>query len=557
MHAHLGKLGALALLLLALPFPALVRPALAQPDDLVIELPEGYQIEKVVDGLTYPTALTWDDEGQMYVAEAGGAFLDLDAPARILSVDVDNGEAEELVNLTDAGIAASVPGLFWHDGAFYFTHRNAEDRTGAVSRVTPEGEVTPIFSGIVDSQAEHQVNDVRMGPDGRMYVASGPAGNAAVVGLDLVPFLMQSPDLHTTPCEDIVLTGRNYMTPDFRTEDDPSDLVMTGAYVPFGTETTPGQTIEGITKCGGAILTFDPESDNPEETLEVYAWGFRNIIGLTWDDDGTMYAGVNGYDIRGSRPVRDELDATYRIEEGAWYGWPDFSAAFEPLTDPAFDVPNSLQPPSVIDGQPQPKDQVGFVIDHEASGLEPPDASLIAGRHPWNSSPSMLDVAPESWGEFAGQLFVAEWGDLAPPTNPLRDEPVGYRVVRINPESGEVLPFAQNAMPGPASEQMAMGMGLERPFDVKFGPDGAMYIVDYGVARINPASEGTPYEFPPETGAIWRVIQTDGEAATPDTDGGDETAASEEESSEATNVVNEILTPEATRTEEATPEPAS
>lgn len=105
--------------------------------------------------------------------------------------------------------------------------------------------------------------------------------------------------------------------------------------------------------------------------------------------------------------------------------------------------------------------------------------------------------------------------------------------MRIDPESGEVQPFAQNAKLGsPASEQMAMGMGLERPFDVKCGPDGAMYIADYGVARINPASEGTPYEFPPETGVIWPVTPTNGASGTPLTG-----------ESEA---LEEILTPEAT-----------
>ncbi len=61
---------------------------------------------------------------------------------------------------------------------------------------------------------------------------------------------------------------------------------------------------------------------------------------------------------------------------------------------------------------------------------------------------------------------------------------------------------------GTASEQGARGRALERPFDVKFGPDGAMYIVDYGVARVNLARirDGqAPHEFPPRTGAIWRV----------------------------------------------------
>ncbi|MDQ3653721.1 MAG: PQQ-dependent sugar dehydrogenase [Chloroflexota bacterium] len=522
--------------------PALAQDATPEAGFPVIELPEDYQIEKVVDGLTFPTGMTWDDQGQMYVAEAGGAFLDLGAPSRILRIE--NGQATEVVNLTQTvGTIASVVGLYWHNGAF-FTHRDADDRTGAASRVTPDGEATLLFSGIVDSQSEHQVNDIRMGPDGRMYVASGPAGNAAVMGIDNGPFIMASPDVHTTPCVDIVLTGRNYVTPDFRT-DDPSDTVMTGAYVPFGTETMPGQVIEGTTKCGGAILVFDPESDNPEETLAVYAWGFRNVVGLVWDADGVMYAGVNGYDIRGSRPVQDEFDPTYRVQEGAWYGWPDFSAAFEPLTDPKFGVPGSLQPPVMIEGQPVSTDAPGFLIDHEASGLEVADPSLIAGLHDWNSSPSMLDVAPDSWTEFAGQLFVAEWGDLAPPTNPLRDEPSGYRIVRIDPESGEVQPFARNMKPGPASLQMAMGMGLERPFDVKFGPDGAMYIVDYSVARINPASEGTPYEFPPETGVIWKVTPTNGASGTPVTDESEalEEILTPEPTDEA---LEEILTPEAT-----------
>jgi hypothetical protein len=74
----------------------------------------------------------------------------------------------------------------------------------------------------------------------------------------------------------------------------------------------------------------------------------------------------------------------------------------------------------------------------------------------------------------------------------------------VDPDSGRVVPFVRNARPGPASAQGAQGQGLERPFDAKFGPDGALYIVDYGIARINPAL-APPYEFPPGTGAIWRV----------------------------------------------------
>ena len=255
---------------------------------------------------------------------------------------------------------------------------------------------------------------------------------------------------------------------------------------------------------------FDP--NNAEGTVRPFAWGFRNVIGVAWDQAGQMYAAVNGYDIRGSRSVRDEFDATYRVAEGAWYGWPDFSAALEPVTDSKFDVPDSLSVPVFVNGQMQEK-RLGFVIDHAASGLRPPDRSLVAGLHDWNSSPSLIDLAPAAFGSAAGQLVVAEWGDLAPPTNPLRDQPTGYQVTVIAPGGGRrrAVPFVRNARPGPASAQGAMGQGLERPFGVRFGPDGALYIVDYGVARINPAlvAQGKPpYEFPPATGAIWKVTRT-------------------------------------------------
>jgi glucose/arabinose dehydrogenase len=217
-------------------------------------------------------------------------------------------------------------------------------------------------------------------------------------------------------------------------------------------------------------------------------------------------------DVRGSRPVQDEFDPTYWVREGAWYGWPDFSAAFEPLTDPKFDVPDSLQAPIYVAGEMLPGEKrIGFLIDHEASGLTPPDPSLIAGLHQWQSSPSLLDVAPDSWGDMAGNIFVAEWGDLSPATNPLRDDPVGSRITRIDLEAGEGASFIHNVMPGPASAQDALGQDLERPFDVKFGPDGAMYIVDYGAVIFNPVRlvrDKARYDWPPETGIIWRVTRT-------------------------------------------------
>lgn len=463
-----------------------------------IQLPPGFEIEKVVGGLTYATSLTWDDQGRMYVAEAGGQFLDEPAPARILRIEP--GRKTEVVNLEGSGVRSPMVGLAWHDGAFYISHR-AEDRTGAVSRVAPDGTVTELFRGVIDSGSEHPLSDIQVGPDGRMYLTTGPAGNAAVLGKDEERFVRLTPSLHTTPAQDIVLLGKNFKMANYLSNQK-GDSVLTGAYVPFNTETRPGQVIKGVKKPGGAILSFDPM--NAEQTIRTYAWGFRNVIGIAWNENGQMYASENGYDIRpdAARPIKDEIDATFRVREGEWYGYPDFSRTLEPLTLDKFEAPDSLYAPVYINGELQERG-LGFVIDHEASGLDAPDPSLVFGRHPFNSSPSKLDVAPGSWGTWAEHVFVAEWGDLAPGTNLLREEPVGSRVVRNDPATGQLEPFVHNAMPGPASEQGARGMGLERPFDVKFGPDGAMYIVDFGIVEVN----GLERKWLPYTGIIWKVTK--------------------------------------------------
>ncbi len=468
----------------------------------LIEIASGFKVEKVAEGLNFPTGIAWDSQDGMYVSEAGGGFLEEPPPARILKVT--NGQLTEVVNLKAKGVVAPVVGFTFHNGNFYISHK-AADMTGAVSRISQNGTVTEILKGFLDGGSEHPLNDIRMGPDGRMYLATGPAGNSAVMGPDVAPFVSRVPGLHTTSAKDLVLLGLNFKTEDFRS-DNPNDSVMTSAYVPFGTQTTPGQIIPGTNKPGGAIVSFDP--NDAEGTLQTFAFGFRNIIGLAWNSGGELFAAVNGYDVRGARPVRDNFDATYKVTKNTWYGYPDFSAGLEPLTDPKFEVADSSQAMVFINGVPQGKN-LGFVINHQASGLTPPDRNLVAGLHTFHSSPSMLDVAPESWGNLAGRLFIAEWGDLTPPTDP-KVSRVGYRVVQVNPATKEVTPFISNKGTLPGSEQNSLGRALERPFSVRFGPDGAMYIVDYGQVKIDPsrkAENREPYAYIPNTGIIWKVTR--------------------------------------------------
>ncbi len=65
-----GKAIRLAQILLASLIFLILSCKKKNNDFSLLEVADGYKAEKVVGGLTYPTSLTWDNQGNMYVTEA-------------------------------------------------------------------------------------------------------------------------------------------------------------------------------------------------------------------------------------------------------------------------------------------------------------------------------------------------------------------------------------------------------------------------------------------------------------------------------------------------------
>jgi hypothetical protein len=70
----------------------------------------------------------------------------------------------------------------------------------------------------------------------------------------------------------------------------------------------------------------------------------------------------------------------------------------------------------------------------------------------------------------------------------------------------QVHDFAVNRIQGPASQ--LPHQGFERPSHCQFGPDGALYVVDYGEVNIAPEVGGIRMK--KGTGTLWRIRRTEG-----------------------------------------------
>lgn len=442
-----------------------------KPEDIL--LPEGFTAEVVATGFNSPVHCCFDEDGFCYVTEAGHK---IDSKPRILKVNAETGEYEIFFDLPEERWikTGALTGACWHDGYLYFCNTNT------LSRLGKDGSIEDIVTDL-PGLGDHQTNYPVVGPDGKIYFGQGSATNTGVVGADNFAYewLPHFPDFHDTPGQDIKLVGRNYEYQNVLGSI--TETVKTGAYVPFGTETYPGQIIKGNVKCNGSVLRCNPDGSN----LELVAWGLRNPYGIAFHPDGRLFATEHGIDERSRRHIIGDLEDFYEIKEGDWYGFPDFASGIR-LDDPFWKKGGRGREP-VIAEHPDPNPPKPFVTFSDHAG------------------PNGVDFCRDASFGFEGDAFIALFGDIAPVTT-RTITPRGFKIVRVDTRNRCVEDFAVNKIAGPASE--LPHEGFERPSHCQFGPDGALYVVDYGEIVIAPERGGIRMR--KETGTLWRIRRAGG-----------------------------------------------
>jgi glucose/arabinose dehydrogenase len=417
------------------------------------------RLELVADGLSFPTSLTFDDKGTIYVAESGLPFGGAPPGGRIWQI-AHNGDRVLLIEK----LRQPVNGLVFHEGSLYISEGG---HPGRISRLDTDGRQTVILDNL-PGPGNYHTNMVAFGPEGKLYFSQGAMTNTGIVGLDAyeLGWLRRLPHAHDLPGYEVVLTGVNIETAN-PLENAPEARTRTGAFVPFGKSTEKGQHISAQLPCTAAVLRCNTDGSN----LELVAWGLRNAYALGFLPDGRLLAVDQGADDRGSRPVGNVPDLLFEVHQNAWYGWPDFING-DPITDPQY-MPTRGPAPDFV------------LANHNE--LPTPERALL--RFPPHAAAVKFDIAPSTFPIWAGQILIALFGDEAPMTVPSGPR-VGRSVASIDPQQWSL--------------HTIVAEPLARPIDVRFHPlDGGLYVLDFGQFEMH-AERGVVAEA--QSGKLWRFL---------------------------------------------------
>lgn len=424
-----------------------------------ISLPPGFAIEAFLTGLSTPIDMEFSSDGSLYIGDAGITS----GSGRVLRYY--NGRLETFAD----GFNVPLTGITPHNGMLYVSHR------GFLTAVRSDGSKTNVLENL-PSLGDHHNNKVVFGSDGMMYYGQGTATNSSVAGEDNSDWIKRFPSFHDLPAQPVTLTGANFVTRNILSPS--AGYAYTGAYSAYGTPSSPGEAVQGSATPSGSIMRAKTDGSG----LAALAWGLRNPFRVRFDRFGRLFVANHGMDVRGSRPVANAFDELHILTPGYWYGWPDYTGGM-PVTLPQFKPANGPQPQFVLAQHPMtpPRPLASFA----------PHAAILGFDFNYGS------VFPQS-----GDIYIAEFGSEAPETTGGEPAPyVGHRVSAVSVSSGNISTFAMNSSGVAASA--TNGGGFERPTDVKFGPDGSMYIADFGLEQGEDV-----HGFAPQTGLIWRVFRT-------------------------------------------------
>ena len=551
-----------------------VETAIFAPDQgKDITVPTGFTVSVFASGLNAPTGIAFlgnKNKFQVFVLESGhglpsrcneqGSFGtgEFD-PSNPFTPDIlvfdQNGKkiAGPLAKPSAPGVGLQPRGPAidiafergFQGGRLFATDSNQATHTGTsanssrIVTVDPTtGAVTPFITGL--PTGDHPTEQLAFS-GGWVYWSQGSTTNSGVVGLDNGSGTGQ-PDI---PCQDITLSQNVFPSSASKATSgySPFGVQQKGATIPAFTNqsTSPSTVRQGV--CDGATLRAKLNDPN---TIQAFGWGHRNGYAIRFAPNnhplaGQLLVGEDGADERGARPSNgapEVLSVDVQNADGTpvYHGWPDrygflaaSQAVFNPIGGPSDDlcVFDAGNPPSFC--TPASLANILALDVPIADVLAFPPAPIVApiAIEAADSSFTGIDFVPKSFvggPVLDGAALYSLEGDFgfSPPNATSPAPEVGHEVKLINFNQDPSGPlqlsfqnFARNVTGDEAFISPTNPAAFNRPTNLRFGPDGCAYVVDYGAVRDPGGGPGgatrfkDPADAPlvqfPGTGVIFKI----------------------------------------------------
>ncbi len=403
---------------------------------------------------------------------------------------------------------------------------NLDTNSGVVTRATWTGsawQTVDLIRGLPRSEENHSVNGMVLSEDStKLYLAVGGFTNngapsqffantgeyalsGTVLEIDLVD--LDSRPVLTDPAAGLVAgsaAARNYIY-DLPTLDDPS--------VPNNgiRETADGLDVAGPWGGNDGLNMAILPANAP---LRIYADGFRNNYDLVLTRNGQLFTVDNGSNNNlGGDPIFVDGKPTnlinnggsgapeplFQIQEGGYYGHPAPARSNQSLEWTAWDDSGNPDASLSVNTVPDLSSRVpaslgmpdGFLIDPSRFTGDPQRLAQSGIRVPYNSpdSPSLVNIGSSSnglaeytngsvfGGALDGALMVAQFNGNITLLNINADGTGLDPVVAPGPDG--ILNTADDVVLS-STGVYSLVTGLSIPLDVIEGPDGTIWVAEFG-----------------------------------------------------------------------------